>query len=135
MPKSIFHFIFLFAGQWNFPELEIVVEPKSGLLQPGRPTLLDCSWRAARSPTVTWTKDGIPVDLATSGYIQHSNGSLSVSGGGDKSGMYQCRVSLSDVGTVLSTPATLQTAGKIQAICLQITLCQSNFQLFIYFQT
>ena len=103
---------FLISGQWDFPELDIAEGPSSGYLQTEHSTILDCSWRAVRAPKVSWTKDGVPVDMTTGRFSQHSNGSLELHGvTSDMSGLYQCRVSLSDVGTVLSTPALIQAPG------------------------
>ena len=106
--------------------------------------MLDCAWRAERSPSVSWTRDGVPLDTRyyirynntarirynntsfSSGlYILHSNGSLEVWPGSGASGdhVYQCRVSLGEVGTLLSTPATLSTPGQS---CLQTSYLVSN---------
>ena len=65
---------------------------------------------------MTWTRDGVPLDV-TSGsgrHILHSNGSLEVWPGGDGANdhEYQCRVSLGEVGSLLSTPAILRSPGE-----------------------
>ena len=62
---------------------------------------------------MTWTRDGVPLDV-TSGsgrHILHSNGSLEVWPGEPGDHVYQCRVTLAEVGSLLSTPAILRSPG------------------------
>ena len=63
---------------------------------------------------MTWTRDGVPLDV-TSGsgrHILHSNGSLEVWPGDNGDHVYQCRVTLGEVGSLLSTPAILRSPGE-----------------------
>ena len=116
--KILQKYIILVAGgaEWSFPLLEITESPRSAQLVAGESTLLPCSWRAARTPAVTWTRDGVPLELgpgrsltAARPWRLHSNGTLEVAGrDGAGAGRYQCRVSLAGAGTLLSTPATLR---------------------------
>ena len=62
---------------------------------------------------MTWSRDGLPLDVSSSSvHILHSNGSLEVwpSDAGDH--VYQCRVTLAEVGSLLSVPATLSSPGE-----------------------
>ena len=119
-----------FPGHWNFPEFQIVAGPQPGVLQPGLPTSLDCAWRAPGQPEVSWSKDGVPLDLSTSGAGRLlSNGSLLLSGERRQAGTYQCSITVDSVGTLLSSPARLQAAGQSQSSSSQQDL-ESFYQLF-----
>ena len=82
--------------------------------------MLDCAWRAERAPSVTWSRDGLPLDVSASSlHILHSNGSLEVwpeAGHEASDHVYQCRVSLAEVGSLLSVPATLRSPGETRRI-------------------
>ena len=52
-------FLIISGPGWSFPELAITKQPRSSILEAGRPSLLDCAWRAERRPSVTWTRDGV----------------------------------------------------------------------------
>ena len=55
----------------------------------------------------------VPLDVSASGlHILHSNGSLEVWPGEAGDHVYQCRVTLGEVGSLLSTPATLRSPGE-----------------------
>ena len=87
--------------------------PQPQELQPGHSTSLDCSWTAPAPPEVTWSKDGVPLDLTSSGSGRLlSNGSLLVSGERSQAGTYQCSLTVDSVGTLLSSPARLEAPGQ-----------------------
>ena len=74
---------------------------------------------------VTWTRDGVPVTSAHGSQL--ANGSLLVrmERSGDSVGVYQCRVSRPEVGTVLSTPASINRAGTHTEFLNFYLLCQA----------
>ena len=110
---TVISYIRTFPGQPEFPQFQILVGPQPGELQSGRPTSLDCDWRAPSPPEVTWTKDGVPLDLTTSGSGRLlTNGSLLLSGERSQAGNYQCSLTVDSVGTLLSSPARLVAAGQ-----------------------
>ena len=115
-----------FPGQpGDFPQFQILAGPQSGQLQPGRPTSLDCDWRAPSQPEVVWTKDGIPLDLTTTTSSSGSgrlltNGSLLLSGERSQAGTYQCSLTVDGVGTLLSSPARLLAAGQYSSLVLPV---------------
>ena len=121
-----FHKCFVSGGeQWSFPSLELTRSPVSQTMVPGQSSLLDCGWTGDQGDTVvTWTRDGVPVTSGSQGWSQLANGSLQVTmdRAGQRVGVYQCRVSRQEVGTVLSTPASINRAGT-----------SSSPQTFIYF--
>ena len=87
--------------------------PEPQELQPGHSTSLDCSWTAPAPPEVTWSKDGVPLDLTSSGSGRLlSNGSLLLTGERSQAGTYQCSLTVDSVGTLLSSPARLLAAGQ-----------------------
>ena len=61
-----------------------------------------------------------PLDVSASSlHILHSNGSLEVwpeAGHEASDHVYQCRVSLAEVGSLLSVPATLRSPGETRRI-------------------
>ena len=102
-----------FPGQWKFPEFQILTGPEPQELQPGHPTSLDCHWTAPTPPEVTWSKDGVPLDLTSSGSGRLlSNGSLLLSGERNQAGIYQCSITVDSVGTLLSSPARVVAPGQ-----------------------
>ena len=91
--------------------------PVRSVLQPGQTTSLDCSWTSPEPPEVTWMKDGIPLEVGSSGARrQLSNGSLLLSGSPGQAGLYQCSLSLESVGSLLSPPALVQAAGRNHSV-------------------
>ena len=93
--------------------MSLTQSPVSQMLGSGQSSVLECGWSSDQDTAqVSWTRDGVPVSGAVS---QLSNGSLRVSmdRAGDNVGVYQCRVSRPDVGTVLSTPASVNLAGDL----------------------
>ena len=98
-------------GHWDFPEFFLVDEPKDVTVHSGKPAVLDCSATGQPPPEIKWKKDGILMDFPNSDRRLLSNGSLYLGGTKEQPGVYQCIVTLPEVGTILSTTARVKAAG------------------------
>lgn len=100
------------TGHWDFPEFFLVDEPKDVTVHSGKPAVLDCSATGQPPPEIKWKKDGILMDFPNSDRRLLSNGSLYLGGTKEQPGVYQCIVTLPEVGTILSTTARVKAAGE-----------------------
>ena len=77
--------------------------------------MLDCAAAAPRPATIRWRQEGGAWDSLPLGATLLSNGSLSVSGRGG-AGVWECAVTVPDLGTLLSPPARVMVAGPVAVL-------------------
>jgi len=100
------------TGHYHFPEFLLVEEPQDVTVLPDQPAVLGCSVRGQPAPEIRWKKDGILLDFPNPDRQLLANGSLYLQGGDEKPGVYQCMATMQEVGTILSTTATVEPAGE-----------------------
>ncbi|KAB7501983.1 Neogenin [Armadillidium nasatum] len=107
----------MLSSRWS--GLKFVKEPSDVLVRRGSPTWLDCVVEGSPLPTITWRKDGSPLNLINDPNKRFlPNGTLflrSVSnkrfGSSSDSGEYQCVADAPRVGKIVSSRAKLDVAG------------------------
>ena len=105
-------------------------EPQDVTVLPDQPAVLGCSVRGQPAPEIRWKKDGILLDFPNPDRQLLANGSLHLQGGDEKPGVYQCMATMQEVGTILSTTATVEPAGwsthKLLSFKLELRLILSK---------